>query len=131
MPIYDQVITIIPGEYKYLQFYHWVVSSGIACGLNHPIEWAVNAWRTPGASFDEDYYRNAREFLPRFLCEMYSDENIGFPKSADEVLKWCNDHYDKNPMCQDFFEFIRDRIEDEMAKRKKDEESKSHDNSEE
>jgi len=104
---------------EYLEFYHWTVSGGLICGLDHPIEWAVNAIRTPGATFTEDYYKRANKLMPQYLYEMYAAINCGSPMSAQDVLEWCDDHYKQNKMCQGFFDYLEKDIQEHISKQRR------------
>ena len=104
-------------ELAYLRFFHFAVTGGIICGLDHPIEWAINAYRTPGGTLSADYYRDARKHLPRFLCEMYRDLNMREPETADEVLAWCDEHYRKDHLCRGFFGFLKEEIDGYLKER--------------
>ena len=100
----------------YYKFCYFMMMTGIACGLNHPIEWAVNAHRTPGGILGEEYYRKCEEYLPKFLVDVYDSIFLRPPESADDVLKMCDDHYKNNQFCIGYFEFLRDRIDSEIRK---------------
>ena len=90
-------------ENEYLRTFHWIVTSGIVCGLDHPIEWAVNALRTPGATLEEDYYERMYHHLPRFLVEMFEAEHCRESESIEELRSWCDNHYPEGHLCRGFF----------------------------
>lgn len=73
----------------------FIVSSGIACGLDNPIGWAVNAWRTPGGTMDDEYYDEMKRVIPRFLAEFYECVHLE-PPTADKVRAWIEAHYKDN-----------------------------------
>lgn len=98
-------------ELAYLRFFHFAVTAGIICGLDHPIEWAINAYRTPGGTLSGDHYRDARKHLPRFLCEMFEDLNQKEPEGTDEVLAWCDEHYREGHLARGFFGFLRPEVD--------------------
>lgn len=88
---------------EYLEDFHWIVTLGIGCGLDHLIEWAVNAWRTPGGSLGLEYYERMRHSIPRFLAELYESCPRKRPGTLEEVLSWCDEHYEQGHMCRGFF----------------------------
>ena len=79
---------------EYYDFFHSVVFSGICCGLEHPLEWVLNYWRTPGATMSPDYYTQARKLIPRLLVELYEATHMKIPEDATAVLKWFNAHWE-------------------------------------
>jgi hypothetical protein len=104
-------------ELAYLRFFHFAVTGGIICGLDHPIEWAINAYRTPGFTPSPDHYRDARKHLPQFLCEMFRNLNMREPESADEVLTWCDEHYPEGHLARRYFEFLKPEITGYLERR--------------
>lgn len=88
----------------YLEDFHWIVTSGLTCGLDHPIEWAVNAVRTPGGTLSDDYYTRMRESVPRFLTEMYEAIELEEAAPWSKVQEWVNHYYQPDHPCQGFFD---------------------------
>lgn len=105
--IKENEVIVDKEEWCYLAFYNFIVSSGIVSKLTHPIEWAVNAYRTPGATFSKEYYIKCNKYLPRFLCEICSDYHCARPENADEVLQWCDAHYKQNSIIRNPFDLSR------------------------
>lgn len=97
-------------EAAYNRVFRWIVTSGITCGLDHPIEWAINAWRTPGGTLSEAYYQEMRAHLPRFLVEMYQTQGPGTESAtARDILQWVEGHYSDDRF-NGFFDFLTDEI---------------------
>lgn len=97
-------------EAPYNATFRWIVTSGITCGLDHPIEWAINAWRTPGGTLGDAYYEEMRAHLPRFLVEMYQTQGPGTESAtAWDILRWVETHYSDGRF-NGFFDFLTDEI---------------------
>jgi len=94
----------------YLKQFHWIVTSGWVCGLSHPIEWMVNALRTPGGTFSSDYYEQMENITARYLCETYEAVECSEPKDAKDILTWCDDHYPEGHLCKGFFDRFEKNI---------------------
>lgn len=93
------------GDQQYLKDFHWCVTSGLVMDLDHPIGWAVNCWRTPGATFSPEYYQRMLRFIPRFLLEVLEAQNLGKP-TVEEVYQWVAEHYEQNPQMNDLFNSV-------------------------
>ena len=108
---------MIKNDNDYLQFFYDTVLTGIICGLEHPIEWIVNADRIPGGTLEGDYYKWIEKHTSRFLYEMYEIYHYEPPKCAKDVLDWCDDHYKHNTMCQKYFNHLESKIQEYIDKR--------------
>jgi hypothetical protein len=97
-------------DIEYLFFYHWVVSTGIVCGLEHPLEWALNALRTPGGTLSEEEQAKTRKYLPVFLVEMFEDFYQKNAESSKEILDWFRGHY-KTTIFEHYFDSFQDPID--------------------
>jgi len=95
----------------YYKFFHSTVLGGIACGLNHPVEWIINAHRTPGGTLTPAYYWKVEKHVPRFLVEIFKSLFLRLPDSASEVLEMCDNHYPKGHLCRGYFNFLKVDIE--------------------
>ena len=95
---------------EYYREFHWVVHCGFICGLVHPIEWIVNAHRTPGGTLTPEYYEKMNEITGRYLCEMYEAMNAPMPATLDNVIKWCNDYYPEEHFISNLGESFRPHI---------------------
>ena len=82
---------------------YFIVDCGLSCGLEHPIEWAANAWRTPGGTMSADYYVRMREVIPRFLVEMHKTMEMAEPATGAVIVAWTQAHWAENEMMQSFF----------------------------
>jgi len=119
----------------YYKFFHSTVLGGIACGLNHPVEWIINAHRTPGGTLTPAYYWKVEKHVPRFLVEIFKslflrlpdsasevlemcDLFLRLPDSASEVLEMCDNHYPKGHLCRGYFNFLKVDIEEYLKERK-------------
>lgn len=96
---------------RYLEVFHDIVTGGICCGLQYPIEWAVNAHRVPGGSLTLDYYQELDKYLPQYLYEMFMWDCCTEVKSAQEILDWCDNWYKNNTFCQGYFNYLKDDID--------------------
>lgn len=97
-------------EATYNRVFRWIVTSGITCGLDHPIEWAINAWRTPGGTFPDSYYVEMAAYLPRFLVEFFQAQGPGAESAtAKDILQWVEAHYPDGRF-DGFFDCLADRI---------------------
>jgi len=95
----------------YLPWFRSIVMMGLTCGLEGPVQWAMQAHRTPGGSFLPSYYVEIEKHLPRFLSEMYEARYCAKAKTADEVLDWCNEGYEDGEFTmRGYFEFLREAI---------------------
>jgi len=79
----------------------WVITAGWLCGLQHPVEWAMQAWRTPGGTMGDDYYEEMKVVLPRLLCEFFEAERQQEP-TVDLVKEWMEDHYIVNDYAKEW-----------------------------
>ena len=95
---------------EFYQFVYDTFTCGIICGLQHPIEWAINIHRTPGVSFKPEFYQSVEKHLPRFLCLLYELFNMDPPRTAKNVLQMCDQHYQHNTLCQRYFDFLENQI---------------------
>jgi len=77
---------------EYHSFFHWITTSGLVCGLSHPIEWCINAVRTPGGTLSPDYYQQAERWVPHALAEFYEAVHCQ-PPTVDGILEWVRHHY--------------------------------------
>jgi len=103
--------TCISEEGEYLRFFHDVVLTGIACGLDHPIEWIINAHRAPGGSLTQECYQEVEKHTPRFLVEVFENLFMRRPNNATEVLEMCDNHYPEGHLCRGYFNFLKADIE--------------------
>jgi hypothetical protein len=103
-------------DQDYLKAFESIVTMGLVCGLTHPIEWAVNADRTPGGTLTDEYYEAMAKAIPRFLVEsfamltgMYREGRV----TKDDVLDWVDEHYKDNELCRGYFRtpFWESRLE--------------------
>jgi len=98
-------------ENKYYKFFHSTVLGGIICGIDHPIEWIINAHRTPGGNLTPEYYQEVEKYVPRFLVEIFESLFMRSPDSATEVLEMCDNHYPEGHLCRGYFNFLKPDIE--------------------
>jgi hypothetical protein len=101
---------------EFYQFVYDTFTCGIICGLQHPIEWAINIHRTPGVSFKPEFYQSVEKHLPRFLCLLYELFNMDPPRTAKNVLQMCDQHYQHNTFCQGYFDFLEPQIDQYILK---------------
>jgi hypothetical protein len=101
---------MIMTDADYFKEFHWIVTVGVGCGLEHPLEWAVQALRTPGGTLSPEYYATMEAVMPRFLVEMYEATYNEPPLLADDVLAWSDEHFKENDMMRGFFKYLRDDI---------------------
>lgn len=73
--------------------------------------WLIQAHRTPGGTLSDEYYKGVREYTPRYLVEMFDCMLMRTPESAEDVLKWTDNHYRKNTYCRGFFNGWEDQIQ--------------------
>lgn len=104
---------------EYLVFFHWVVTSGWICGLDHHLEFLVNAHRTPGGTLAKEYYSNIKKHTPRYLVELYEAINCAGPTNAQEVMDMCDEYYQKGHWCHRFFLPYKDSIDNYIKSHKK------------
>ena len=107
-------------DVEYLQMFHWIVTDGLICDLTHPVEWAINAHRTPGGVLNIEYYEKLDKHLPRYLVERCEDFYCEHMESAEKVLKWCDEHYENgtNKMCLGYFEYLKPKIKEFIDNRR-------------
>ena len=97
---------------EYFEDFRWIVLAGITCGLDHPIEWAANAWRTPGGTLSSEYYQRMQLSVPRFLIDVYEAQGPSdVPMTPDVVIGWANKHFENNEMFVGFFDIFRPGFE--------------------
>jgi hypothetical protein len=107
-------------EMPYLEDVRFMMMMGVTCGLEHPLEWAAQAWRTPGATFSDEYYERMRTSIARFLIEL--DEARGpapEPATTESIVAWANGHFKDNEFFQGFFDFLRPNIELHLAEKRR------------
>ena len=76
--------------------FRFIVVTGVGCGLDHPYEWALNAWRTPGGSMHPEWYEEFAPHLARFLVEItdaLSQQGVEMPADAAGVLARVDQHF--------------------------------------
>jgi hypothetical protein len=95
----------------YYEFFYWTVAAGVTCGLMHPVEWLINAWRTPGCTLPPEHYESCRKHTPRYLCDIFDFLNMRRAENANEVLEMCDKHYPEGHMCKGFFERTREELD--------------------
>lgn len=103
---------LIQMDKKYLTFFYNVVIGGYICGLEHPIEWIVNAHRMAGATLPDEYYTNIEKHVPQFLYEFYEISHLRKAKNSDEIFKWHNDHYKHNTFVRNYWLFLESQIQE-------------------
>ena len=96
-------------ELDYLKFFHWVTLMGITCGMENTVQNAIQAWRTPGASLNDEYYESISKHIPRYLCECWEADHLAKPVTVDEVIEWADKG--SNDMMVGFFDPWREAIE--------------------
>lgn len=106
-------------DFEYLRFFHEVVTMGVICGLQHPIEWAVNASRSCVNVLPEECQRYTDEHMPRFLCEMYQHCTFETATTAEEIFEWIDSCYEKNTMCKGYFLFLKEEIDKHIEESKR------------
>lgn len=92
----------------YLEFFRSVVTAGLICGLDNPIEWAVNAHR--GGSLTNDFVEVNRH-MPEFLFDMFEVACLRNPKYAQEVLDFVNSRYPSQHLAHGYFDFLKPQIQ--------------------
>jgi len=102
----------------YYKFFHYTVTLGLGCGLDHPVEWIINAHRTPRGTLTPTYYWKVEKYVPRFLVEIFESLFMRSPDSATEVLEMCNNHYPEGHLCRGYFNFLKPNIEEYLKERK-------------
>lgn len=101
---------------NYYKFFHSIVLNGIMCGLDHPVEWIINAHRTPGGTLPLDYYQKVEKYVPRFLVEIFESLFLRLPTNATEVLEMCDNHYSEGHLCRGYFNFLKTDIEEYLRR---------------
>lgn len=97
---------------SYEEFFVWTVTAGWGCGLEHPIQWCIQAWRTPGGTLSPGYYETAQVYIPRMLVEFFDATHMGSRDLAvGNVLEWTYSIYDDDHPCCRFFHGWSDRIQ--------------------
>ena len=104
-------------EYEtYYRFFRNTVLCGIACSLEHPVEWLINIHRVPGGSMTTEYYQEVERHIPRALIDIFEALHLELPRNADEILEMCDSHYPEGHLCRGYFEFLRQDIEECLEK---------------
>jgi hypothetical protein len=80
---------------EYYHWFHYIVTSGIGCGLIHPIEWWLNAYRTPGGTLDDGYYQKIVQVAYRYFNDMFSSIHLKDP-DAQSVREWLVSYYQED-----------------------------------
>ena len=106
-------------DFEYLRFFHEVVTLGVICGLQHPIEWAVSSDRSCVDVLPGECQHYTNEHMPRFLCEMYQHCTFEIATTAEEIFEWVDKCYEKNPMCKGYFLFLKEGIDKYIEESKK------------
>ena len=82
---------MIKNDIAYNKHFYNMVTDGLCCGLNHPIEWMINYGRCLMVPYDQIPERN--EFLGIVKFDLY--EIINHIKTDDPkvIQEWVNVHY--------------------------------------
>ena len=115
----------------YNEAFRSIVLMGVTSGLRWPLEWAINAHRTPGATMLTSYYEELEGHLPRFLCEMYEAECLEQTTDANDILEWADHHYVEGHLARGYFGFLRDKIDEYVRDRYGENQGKAEETSEE
>jgi len=83
-------------DQEYYTYFHAIVSTGIACGLFHPIEWVVNYERSGHHRYED--IPKVTEACDRALREFYELHHLEKPKNDEDVQEWVDKYYYKRKM---------------------------------
>ena len=79
------------GDVKYNMHFRYMVRDGLACGLDHPIEWLVSYSRCIAIPYSE--YAEVTEFCDVVAHELFELENNKCAKDQNEIQAWIDKHY--------------------------------------
>lgn len=83
---------MIIGDSIYNKHFRYMILEGIACGLNHPIEYIINYSRGIGLYYKDMPEMN--EFISLVWKEVYS-LFFGKEPKENEIQDWINKYYEK------------------------------------
>jgi hypothetical protein len=82
---------MVRGDAVYNKHFRYMVRDGLACGLDHPIEWLVSYSRCIAIPYDE--YAEVTEFCDIVAYELFELMNMKYAKDYNEVQAWIDRHY--------------------------------------
>jgi hypothetical protein len=89
---------IKPQDYTLLRYFYSVVSMGVVCGLQHPIEWYMNYSRRPQViPFNNIGLRKESEEMSWEVLKLFFEfVHLRKPKDDTEVMDWMDAFYNKD-----------------------------------
>lgn len=84
---------MIKGDEKYNKHFYQMVTDGLCCGLDHPVEWMIDYGRSLAMPYDQIPEMN--EFLGIVKFDLYE---IMMHKKTDDpkvIQAWADSHYNK------------------------------------
>ena len=84
------------GRDKYYEHFHMMVTMGICCGLDHPVEWLVNYDRAIAAPYHA--IPEIRRFVEIAAIDLYEWVHMEPPEDWEQVSKWISSYYNREPI---------------------------------
>jgi hypothetical protein len=82
---------MVKGDSVYTKHFYNMVTCGIVCGLDHPIEWLLNYDRCIGESYDK--YGEVSEFIILASHDLYQVTHEMLKSTQEDVDKWVDEFY--------------------------------------